>query len=683
MPGLEERAIFPLRPRSVKHGARALRWILLLALPVFAGTAVLASTTQDAGELPAAGLVIPRPDLSALSETARAKIETMQGTLAEMSSAGVERTGELKEGFGLLGQLFHAFDVLGAAEVCYRNALELAPDDPRFTYYLALVLNSQGDLEAAVESYRRAIELTPGQLAAYIRLGNALLELGLMEEAEAAFTEARRLDPESAAAFYGLGQAAVAAGRTEEAVTLLEEVLARQPEASIVHYPLAQAHRRLGNAERAEYHLGEQGDREVRFSDRLVDTLAVIAKSTALEVVGDLARQADFDEEGFLGFVLAQFKNDPGAVEQLEKVIGHLETSGQGTAVQIGRIRYGMGGLLAAMGQGEEAIEQFEKALFADAGLLDARVKLGNAYARGSRFDDAIAAYSKVLEARPADADVLLKRATAFINQEKLGEARDDLERLTALDPAGLEARLLLVPVLERLEEGQAAIDTLLFGLEAQTDESAKKTLHTALAGLYRRQRRFENAARQYLEALKIDESHVPALSELAGLLLQLGYPIQAAQTFERWVAAEPANVPARVGEATSLIMARAYPLVTEKLEAGLVELPDSLDLKDLLARHLAACPDRAARDGGRALELALELYDAVPTLESMETVAMAYAESGKQAEAVNWQQRLITAAGDEAKAADLGRWRSNLALYESGEACCAAASRPPDGAPG
>ncbi len=661
------------REMSVKHGARALRCIPLLGLLALPAAAVFASTTQTAEPAQAARWAIPRPDLSALSETARSKIETMQSTLAGMSSAGLERADELKEGFGLLGQLFHAFDLLDSAAVCYRNAISLAPDDPRWPYYQALVFNSQGDLDAAVGAFRKAIGLEPGSPATHIRLGRALLELGRLEEAQAAFEEARKLDAESAAAFFGLGRAAAADGRAQDAVDLLEQALVRQPEASLIHYPLAQAYRRLGNTERAQAHLESQGDRDVRFTDRLAETLVVIAKSTALEVVGDLAKRADFDEVGFLGFVLSQFSRDPGAVEQLQKVIGHLESSGQGTVVQIGRIRYGIGGLLAGLGRSEEAIAQLEQAVAADPGLRDARIKLGNAYARESRFDEAVTAYSKVLETAPDDTAALLKRATVFVNQERLAEARADLQRLTRLDPKSLEGWLLLVPVLEGLDQGQAAVDSLLAALEAQTEEPARTTLHTALATLYRRQRQPESSAREYLQALKIDQAHVPALSGLASLLLQLGYPAQAAQTFEKWVAEEPDNVQARVGEATGLIVAQAYARASERLEEGLAELPASLDLKDLLARHLAACPDRAVRNGERALELALELFGEVPSLESMETVAMAYAEADKHSEAIDWQKRLIAEAGDEAEEADLGRWKSNLALYESGAACCSA----------
>lgn len=98
--------------------------------------------------------------------------------------------------------------------------------------------------------------------------------------------------------------------------------------------------------------------------------------------------------------------------------------------------------------------------------------------------------------------------------------------------------------------------------------------------------------------------------------------------------------------------------------------LPDDLSIKDLLARHLAACPDRSVRDGARAVELATELVLAVPTLESLETLAMAHAEAEQFEEAIAWQERLLEE--EEARdAAVRARLERHLALYRQGRACC------------
>ena len=135
----------------------------------------------------------------------------------------------------------------------------------------------------------------------------------------------------------------------------------------------------------------------------------------------------------------------------------------------------------------------------------------------------------------------------------------------------------------------------------------------------------------------------------------------------------EPANPAPRVGEATALILAGYFAAATERLEAGLELLPGNLDLMDILARHLAVCPDPTIRDGARAVELALRVYQGVPSSESVETLAMAYAEAGNFAEAVTWQTSLLNGADEETREEVMATWRANLELYRNGRPCGAA----------
>jgi tetratricopeptide (TPR) repeat protein len=64
---------------------------------------------------------------------------------------------------------------LNAAEVCYRDAIELDPNNVQATYNLGLLLDSRGGDggggKKAEERYRRAIELDPNNVLALIRCG--------------------------------------------------------------------------------------------------------------------------------------------------------------------------------------------------------------------------------------------------------------------------------------------------------------------------------------------------------------------------------------------------------------------------------------------------------------------------------------------------------------------------------
>jgi hypothetical protein len=61
-----------------------------------------------------------------------------------------------------------------------------------------------------------------------------------------------------------------------------------------------------------------------------------------------------------------------------------------------------------------------------------------------------------------------------------------------------------------------------------------------------------------------------------------------------------------------------------------------------LRARVLVSAPDDAVRDGAVGLDLASRLFEAFPSPEHAETLAMAFAETGRFDKAVEWQQRVI-----------------------------------------
>ncbi|MDZ7749288.1 MAG: hypothetical protein U5K43_11050 [Halofilum sp. (in: g-proteobacteria)] len=93
---------------------------------------------------------VPHPEIegleSAVAETirkARARVDVAR--YSEDSSAR-----ELAEAYGHLGMTYQVHDFQAAAGACYRNALRLQSDEPRWAYYLAHVYLVDGALEKAI-----------------------------------------------------------------------------------------------------------------------------------------------------------------------------------------------------------------------------------------------------------------------------------------------------------------------------------------------------------------------------------------------------------------------------------------------------------------------------------------------------------------------------------------------------
>jgi len=92
-----------------------------------------------------------------------------------------------------------------AAEVAFRQALQLAPALSEAHANLGFLLDSQGRSQEAEASYRQALALAPTQVQTYINLGALLESQKRFAEAEAAYRNALAIDPESLAAWSNLG----------------------------------------------------------------------------------------------------------------------------------------------------------------------------------------------------------------------------------------------------------------------------------------------------------------------------------------------------------------------------------------------------------------------------------------------------------------------------------------------
>ncbi len=636
-------------------------------------TAQNAESTGLDGELE-----IPRPDLSAMQPASRRKVEAVQQSIEKLLAAGDSEPGELAGAFGFLGQLLHAFEKLDAAASSYETARRLDPTDIRWSYYLGLIGRVRGDYRKAIDDFRTARSLAPDDTATVLRLADALVELGRLEEARIHFERLERTGKvrggELAATLFGLGRIADLEGDPATAARFFERVIELQPEAGVAQYALGQAYRSLGEIDKARQHLALGSERPVGFSDSHVGVLSSIAAGAALGVAADLAIAEDFSADDFLGFVLSQLGSVPGASEQMKNMLAELDKSGAATTLQRARLEYAIGGLLVQQAHDQEAMEHFRRAVAGDPDLLDARIKLGNVLARTGRMAEALEVFGQALAVAPDNPSLLTKRATALVNLDRIQEAQRDLERGVEIDSDNNEGWRLLSAVRERAGDLEGGVAAMQSAIDSTDDPQLKMSQFVELGNLYYRLRRYESAARSHLRALRIDQTFVPALDRLASLLGQLKELDRSADVYARWIAVEPDNPAPRVGEATALILAGRFAEARDRLEAGLEVLPGNLDLMDILARHLAACPDPAVRDGRRAVELAVPVYQEVPTAESVETLAMALAEAGDFEEAVAWQKSLLANAGADAKVEVRATWRANLARYESGVSCCARA---------
>ncbi|MBX3133808.1 MAG: tetratricopeptide repeat protein [Gemmatimonadaceae bacterium] len=93
----------------------------------------------------------------------------------------------------------------------------------------ALVLERQGDFDAAVTSYRLALRERPDDLKVLQNLAIALSKIGRIEEAIRAYRKALEIDPTLSGAHYGVAFLLIKRGDGNFAVKHLKAFLAHPP----------------------------------------------------------------------------------------------------------------------------------------------------------------------------------------------------------------------------------------------------------------------------------------------------------------------------------------------------------------------------------------------------------------------------------------------------------------------
>jgi tetratricopeptide (TPR) repeat protein len=149
-----------------------------------------------------------------------------------------------------LGLVLHSLGKPDEAAACFRKALALSADYALAHNNLGVVLQKLGKPDDAQRCYRKALDLAPDYAEAHNNLGSALRDLGETSEAATCFRKALQLKPDYAEALNNLGSALNDLGEPGEALACYRKALELNPD-------YAEALSNLGNTLRAQGELDE------------------------------------------------------------------------------------------------------------------------------------------------------------------------------------------------------------------------------------------------------------------------------------------------------------------------------------------------------------------------------------------------------------------------------------------
>jgi protein O-mannosyl-transferase len=323
------------------------------------------------------------------------------------------------------------------------------------------------------------------------------------------------------------------------------------------------------------------------------------------------------------------------------------------------------GSILEKQGDYRGAIEQYRASLRAKSNYALAHNNLGSALLVLRRANEAEAEFREALRLNPEDEDAENKLGMALAIQKRSGEAIPHYRRALDLAPQEAQPRmnlgLALVAegaVTEGIKECQAALAMMPNDVDGRYQ----------LAKIYRANGNLPQARNEWQEVLRRNPRHPGAAKELGKALLEAGDGQQALPLLRIALSADPNDLETRRYLAFGDLLALRPREAVNGFREILRRDPNNRDAQNSLAWIEATHTDAAIRNGKEALELAQKVVSSRPSEipNWLDTLAAAYAETGKFQEAVETAGKAKAAAQRGNDPALAGAIDARLKLYES-----------------
>jgi len=346
---------------------------------------------------------LPPADLSALEPSVAKQLSEAREIVDQQLQVPNTPNIVLSEAYGNLGRFYHAYELFDLAEISYKNAGQLFPTKPVWPYLYAVVNQRKGDYEKAIDAYTYVLKLDPAYDPARIRLAQAHRAEGQIDAARKLLDELLERMPENPVLQAEIGEIALAEGDNATAIEYLTKALDAVPNANRLHYPLALAYRNLGKRDIARSHMAQRGDHGIAIDDPVVNGLQELKTGERVQLL-----------QGKLAFNAGDYL---AAATAFKKALESEPDSA--------RAHINLASTLGMLGQSDEAISHYNKALELDSKNTTAHFNLGVIYIENSDFEAAKEHLLEVVSQNPNDSQANLYLARLMMLQNSTNEAFD------------------------------------------------------------------------------------------------------------------------------------------------------------------------------------------------------------------------------------------------------------------
>ncbi len=246
----------------------------------------------------------------------------------------------------------------------------------------------------------------------------------------------------------------------------------------------------------------------------------------------------------------------------------------------------------------------------------------------------------------------------------------NDVEALTAGVPKNARALALVGARMQRESRLEEALAVYIQALSLTQNTEERALIQLQLGEIYDFLDEPEEAMTRWESVSGSAALATAAVWRRADLYRRGDRAKWALPLYQRTVEQIPKNPNPRLGRVYNLILLGQYSQARRALEQDLAQFPDHGELRQILARILAASAEDEVRDGAMALRLLAPMMseDAPPNLKA--SYAMALAEAGQFEQAVAWQQSAVNASKHSAYDPDLPFLLKHMQGYVEGRPC-------------
>ncbi len=496
------------------------------------------------------------------------------------------------------------------------------------------------DTRAELNSMAKAGETSREALSqAYGQMGKLYHVQDFLGAAEMSYLNAQSLAPADFRWSYYLGHIYKNKGDLERSIAAYQQALQHQPDNVPAILGAAEGHLSLNRHERARPLFERALELDETCAPALVG-MGKIASSRRQDkeeiryFEAALALQPDVNN---IHYLLAMSYRKQGDLDQARihfQQVAMLERLRRGHAtagypdplmealddLTTGWRHHWVRGMRAfGKGRFDEAVKEYRTSVALDPKNPIPLTDLGSALARMGDLKGAVREYAQALRASPGNPMLHYYLGTTLMGLQSEEEAAKHYQQAIGANPGFMEA-------------------------------------HFQLANLLMRLRRYDDAVPHYAAVMELDSgfgSRTPESSPAGGQIQQM-------------------SVLARFMRAMALVQLSRHEEALAILEKGLQVFPGHADMTHAVARLLATSPDDKIRNGMRALQLLKGLFEGQGDLELeyVETLAMAFAETGQFERAAQMQHAMISDLQRNQRF-DLARLLTeNLSLYQRRQPC-------------